>query len=178
MLDEPPLIVRMRVRMRGLPDCVDNSFVISAIQTTPVLRRWTCNPYENLRSPNLPHLNEHRSVFRCRPRAAPAPGDVQRKAERCPHPACGCERNKKNKSVDKPVELDFECDAHSPRAIRADHATFRPYRIFEFVRPDRSSCGTVRLGEHEVPKLIPGKGSLLVEDHPPQIFLNVSFPSS
>ncbi len=122
-------------------------------------------------------LNEHRSVFDVDHVLRRRLGDVQRKPKDVHIRLADVNVTRRNKSVDKPVELELPNAMliHRARFV-ADHGDLQAVPDFELCDQIDHLGVRFRLGEHEAPKLIPGKGSLLVENHPPQIFLECKLP--
>ena len=125
----------------------------------------------------LRDLNKHRSVFDIDDVLRRRLGNVQRKPKDVCVGLADVNEARGNKGVDKLVELKLAnaiC-IHRARFV-ADHGDLQTVPDLES-RDQIDHLGVrFRLREHEAPKLIPCEGSLLVEDHPTQVFLERKLP--
>jgi hypothetical protein len=164
MLDEPPLMVRMR----GLAGFMDDSFVILQSERSQFRARGPVIRVKNASNPQtFRDLDEHRGVFDIDYLPGWRLGDVQRKPKDVRVGLADVDEAGGNKRIRKPVQLELS----DPMRIQfpsfvADHDDLQSVLCLELA--DQLDHLGIRLGlrEHEAPKLSPAERSLSVEDHP------------
>ena len=165
MLDEPPLMVRMR----GLAGFMDDFFVIRQSERSqfrargPVIRVKNASNTQAFRDPD-----EHRGVFDIDYLSGWRLGGVQRKPKDVHIGLPNVDEAGGNKRIHKTIQLELS----NPIRIQfapfvADHDNLQSLLCLEFANYLDHLGIWFRLGEHEFPKLNPGEWPLFVEDHPP-----------
>src|SRR5450759_4644974 len=104
MLDEPPLMVRMR----GLAGFMDGSFIILQSERSQFR---ACGPVIRVKNASNPQsfrdLDEHRGVFDIDYLPGWRLGDVQRKPKDVRVGLADADETGRNKSIHKPVQLEL-----------------------------------------------------------------------
>src|ERR1019366_1535258 len=168
MLDEPPLMVRMR----GLAGFMDHSFVILQSERSQFR---ACGPVIRVRNASNPQtfrdLYEHRGVFDIDYMPCWRWRNVQRKAKDVRVGFADVDEAGGDKRIHKPVQLELSNPIHIQFAsFVADHGDLQSVPDLEPGDQLDHLRARFRLREHETPKLSPGERPLLVEDYRPQIF--------